>query len=198
MITAEPEVSRHTAEREREKYRKMWLEVPGYRTNSPGEKLVAKFLELAQWDKGDTLIDCGSGTGRAAKRLNEAGLTVLMLDICRESTDVDNRLPFVTACLWDMPFKQRFDWVYCCDVLEHIPTERVDEVLDNLKAMTGYGAFMQIALFPDGFGQRIGQTLHLTVKPADWWLERIEKRWQIKTWEIEEGRYLIALTGEAR
>ena len=191
-------VSRHTALREREKYRKMWTEIPGYRTNSPGEKLVDTFLDHAQWAKGDTLIDCGSGTGRAAKRLDQAGLTVLMLDICRESTDVDNRLPFVTACLWDMPFNQRFDWVYCCDVLEHIPTERVDKVLDNLAAMTGYGAFMQIALFADGFGQRIGQTLHLTVKPADWWLEQINARWEIKSSTIEEGRYLVILTGEAR
>ena len=198
MITVEPQPSRHTALREREKYRRMWVEIPGYRANSPGEKLVAKFLSIAAWGKGDTLIDCGSGTGRAAKQLSEAGLTVLMLDICREAADVDNRLPFVTACLWDMPFNQRFDWVYCTDVLEHIPTEHVDATLDNLAAMTGYGAFLQIALFPDGFGQRIGQTLHLTVKPADWWLERIQKRWQIKTWEIEEGRYLIALTGEAR
>ena len=191
-------VSRHTAEREREKYRKMWTEIPGYRTNSPGEKLVDTFLDHAQWAKGDTLIDCGSGTGRAAKRLDQAGLTVLMLDICRESTDVDNRLPFVAACLWDMPFMQRFDWVYCCDVLEHLPTEYVDAALDNLRDMTGYGAFLQIALFPDGFGRRINDTLHLTVKPAGWWLEKIEKRWAVKWSAVNEGSHLVTLTGEPR
>ena len=198
MLQAEPQPSRHTADRERRKYEKMWTEVEGYRTNSPGEKLVKTFLDHAQWDKGDTLIDCGAGTGRASKRLDEAGLNVLMLDITRTATDMDNRLPFVAACLWDMPFKQRFDWVYCCDVMEHIPTERVDEVLDNLRAMTGYGAFMQIALFADGFGARIGQTLHLTVKPAAWWLEKIQKRWEVKWSATNEDRHVVILTGEAR
>ena len=190
-----------TAERERRKYERMWTEIPNYRTNSPGEKLVAQFLREAAWNKGDTLIDCGAGTGRASKRLADAGLNVLMVDITRTATDDGIDLPFFAACLWELPLpvlNQRFDWVYCCDVLEHIPTEHVDETLDGLQAMTGKGAFLQIALFNDGFGQRIGQPLHLTVKPAAWWLEKVEKRWRINSWSVNEGSYFIALTGEAR
>jgi len=186
-------------EAERIKYQRMWTEVPGYRTNSPGERLVDTFLSLAQWGKGDELIDCGSGTGRAAKKLSEAGLDVTMLDITPDATDPDINLPFVEACLWDMPdlLAWTIDWVYCCDVLEHIPTEHVDAVLDNLATMTGYGAFLQIALFNDGFGQMIGETLHLTVKPTEWWMEKINKRWEVKHQKDSGDGRLIVLTGEA-
>jgi hypothetical protein len=186
----------NTVEAERVKYSRMWLEVPGYRTNSPGERLVPKFLELAQWEKDDSLIDCGSGTGRASKLLSDAGFDVTMLDLVSESTDPGITLPFIEACLCH--FVDKFDWVYCCDVLEHIPTEHVDEVLDNLAAMTGYGAFMQIAMFHDGFGQMIDDTLHLTVQPAEWWMEKINKRWQVNhQLDSGDGR-LIVLTGEAK
>jgi ubiquinone/menaquinone biosynthesis C-methylase UbiE len=158
------------------------------------------FLELAQWDKGDELIDCGAGTGRASKALADAGLDVTMLDITREATDPGIKLPFVEYCLWDMGLVDFvFDWVYCCDVLEHIPTEHVDEVLDNLATMTGYGAFMQIAMFPEIHGARyVGEALHLTIKPADWWKRKLAERWIIKH-ELDSGdNRLIVLTGEAR
>jgi 2-polyprenyl-3-methyl-5-hydroxy-6-metoxy-1,4-benzoquinol methylase len=187
-------------EAERIKYQRMWTEVPGYRTNSPGERLVDTFLSLAQWDKGDWLIDCGSGTGRAAKKLSDAGLNVTMLDITPTATDPDVKLSFIEACLWDMPeFPQRglYDWVYCCDVCEHLPTEHVDAVLDNLATMTGYGAFLQIAMWPENYGKQIGETLHLTVKPTEWWMEKINKRWEVKRQlDSGDGR-LIVLTGEA-
>lgn len=185
-----------TAETEQRKYQRVWTEVDAYRASSPGEKLVQTFLNMAQWEKGQSLIDCGAGTGRAAKRLADAGFNVLMLDITRMATDPEIKLPFVSVCLWEVPFEQRFDWVYCTDVLEHIPTEHVDKVLDNLAAMTGYGAFLQIALFADGFGRRINDTLHLTVKPMTWWEEKIRKRWDVKNlWGSSEGGHLIVLTG---
>ena len=184
------------AEQERDKYERMWA-VPGYRDNSPGERLVDTFLKLASWDKGDDLLDCGSGTGRAAQKLADAGLDVTMLDITPAATDPDIKLPFVEGCLWDMRLSS-FDWIYCCDVLEHIPPEHVDEVLDNLACMTGYGAFMQIALFNDGFGHMIGETLHLTVKPASWWMDKINARWEVKHWEVGSDSRLIVMTGESK
>jgi cyclopropane fatty-acyl-phospholipid synthase-like methyltransferase len=159
------------------------------------------FLELAQWEKGDELIDCGAGTGRASKLLADAGLDVTMLDITKAATDPGIDLPFIEACLWDMAevWPGRFDWVYCCDVAEHLPTDKVDAALDNLAAMTGYGAFMQIAMFPEIHGARyVGEALHLTIKPADWWKHKLAERWVIKH-ELDSGdNRLIVLTGEAR
>ena len=77
--------------------------------------------------------------------------------------------------LWsstDVP--QGFDAVFCADVLEHIPPERVDDTLRNLRRAASKIAFLGIALFPDGFGPAvIGKPLHLTVRPAEWWIERV-------------------------
>lgn len=79
------------------------------------------------------------------------------------------------GCLWDsadMPGE--YDAVICTDVLEHIPTERIAAVLANLRSCTRKLAYLAIALFPDGFGpELIGEPLHLTVKPPNWWYAQI-------------------------
>jgi SAM-dependent methyltransferase len=185
-------------ELEREKYQKVWTKIPEYRCISPGEKLVGKFLTWAKWSKGDDLIDCGCGTGRASKRLADHGLRVTMMDIAPQAKDGSIDLPFIEGCLWESFTDAKYDWVYCCDVLEHIPTDRVDGVLDNLAAMTTYGAFLQIALWPEAFGRHVGEVLHLTVQPVEWWMEKIAQRWEIQRSEVSADERLIVLTGEVK
>ncbi len=184
-----------TTESERLKYRKMWTEVPGYRVRSPGELLVPMFLELASWTPGDTLLDVGSGPGKASIKLQEAGLDVTMLDISKEGPVPEaTGIPFVEACLWELPLDlEYFDWIYCCDVLEHIPEYQVDVVLGGLASVMSKGAFFQIAMFPHKVA---GETLHLTLKPADWWKERLTKYYKIGREEVTSDRRLICLASE--
>lgn len=185
------------AEQERTKYARMWTEVPDYRNTSPGQKLVPHFLRLVDWEPGESLIDLGCGPGRASADLAAAGLNVFQLDITDKSLDDKVRalgLPFIEACLWDMPALPKFDWIYCCDVLEHLPPIKVDRALDQMAAITGKGAWMQIALFAEGFGRHIGEVLHLTVMPADWWQEKINQRWSAAKYDVIESR-LIVMTG---
>lgn len=181
---------------EQTKYRRMWTEVPGYRSTSPGENLVPMFLEQADWKPSDTLIDLGCGPGRAGLALSKAGLDVSLLDITETSRDSDpaiRKLPFVEACLWSHRVWPDFDWAYCCDVLEHIPPERVDGVLRNIAAMIRKGAFLQIALWSDGWGNKIQETLHLTVESAEWWQAKIEAHLgKARYWNTKDGR-LVAL-----
>jgi ubiquinone/menaquinone biosynthesis C-methylase UbiE len=181
------------AETERVKYNRMWTEVPGYRNHSPGEALVSRFLKLAEPKPGETLIDIGAGTGRAALKLQEAGLAVTMFDISPSAPDNNAKgLPFIEGCVW-RDFPGEFDWVYCTDVMEHLPTEHVDESLDTIARVARKGAYFQIALWQDGFGKRIGEVLHLTVKTSDWWEAKLGKRWDsVKCIESGDNR-LIAL-----
>jgi len=182
-------------DQEREKYRRMWTEVPGYRSNSPGERLVPVFVKQAEWEKGDTLIDLGCGTGRAGLELSNLGFNVTLLDITKSAIDPEAQsLPFIEYCLWE-PTTLKFAWVYCCDVLEHIPPEHVDAVLDNIAAIAQKGAFLQIALWPEVFGKQIGETLHLTVEPDEWWLEKLRQRWLIDWYAPSGDGRLIVLTG---
>lgn len=183
-------------QQEQDKYRRIW-EVPGYRVKSPGELLVPTFLEHAEWEKGETLIDLGCGSGRAGAALAAAGLNVTLLDITRNALDpsfIKGQVPFIQHCLWE-PTTLKFDWAYCCDVAEHLPEEWVDISLDNIIGMARNGTFMQIALWPEGWGAKIGETLHLTVKSASWWIKRIESRAEIKWQNTTEDDRLIVLTG---
>lgn len=155
---------------ERLKYERMW-EVPRYRKNSPGLIAVGDFLKHNPI--GHTLVDLGCGTGRAGLELSKS-FSVVLFDIAGNAIDSDNTLPFIQGCLWeDVP---KADIGYCCDVLEHIPTDKVDRVLDNL--FENYQqVFMRIFLTEDTCGKEIGETLHLTVKPFEWWDNKIRARW---------------------
>ena len=176
-----------TEQEEREKYVRIWAH-DDYRANSPGERLVPYFLKSVRWAPGDSIIDIGCGTGRAGLALSKAGLLVTLFDITRSAVDpAASRLPFMEGCLWEVPIFPR-DWGYCCDVLEHIPTEYIDTSLDAIKEATKRGAFLQIALFPDEWH---GENLHLTVEDQDWWVKKLLDRWgTVETTNPEKRRFV--------
>src|SRR5262245_48758674 len=172
----------------------MWA-VRQYRECSPGERLIEEFRKRVPFLGSESLIDCGCGTGRAAVKLSNLGLRVTLLDICEQALDPQVRnmnVPFVEACLWETPKVGGFDWFYCTDVMEHIPPEHVEAVLANIRAMTSKGGFFQIAMFEEGFGDFIGETLHLTIKNENWWISKLLAHWAIDWIEVKDRR-LIAI-----
>lgn len=183
----------HSPESEKAKYEKIWA-VPGYRVNSPGEGLVDCFAAVTPTG---TLIDLGCGTGRAGLKLRDLGFEVTLFDLTKAALDkktIQAGLPFIEGNLWgNCLFWAPFDWIYCTDVLEHIPPEHIDATLDNMARITGLGGFLQIAMFEDGFGKYIGDTLHLTIQTEEWWMEKITKRWEVKSYESAGGRLIVFL-----
>jgi hypothetical protein len=86
----------------------------------------------------------------------------------------------VQACLWEMGNEvPASDFAFSADVLEHIPTEKVPEVLTRIAERTRRGGFFQISTQPDNFGRKVGETLHLTVKPPEWWREVIAEYFEV-------------------
>jgi SAM-dependent methyltransferase len=153
---------------EREKYQKLWAR-EDYRRWAPGEDTVGTFRRIVKPD--GLVIDFGCGTGRAALEMDEAGLDVLCVDFtdnCRDKAAM--RLRFFE---WDLTKRLPVSapYGYCTDVMEHIPPEDVPTVIANIMASTP-AAFFQIATVPDNFGAVIGQKLHLTVQPHEWWAEQ--------------------------
>ena len=162
------------AEHERRKYEKVWGS-PRYRQHSPGEKLVDSFKQHMRWERGQTLIDFGAGTGRATALLRDAGLQVLAVD-CAENS-LETHVPFVQLCLWESR-ALRADFGYCTDVLEHIPQEKVKDTVNQIRRSVKVGAFFQVALVDDGFGPAlVGEPLHLTVEPSGFWLAHFKRLW---------------------
>jgi hypothetical protein len=66
-----------------------------------------------------------------------------------------------------------FDYAYCCDVLEHIPTPFVMLVVSRLMAVTTRGVFLSVALQADQFGALVGEPLHLTVQSFTQWRDQL-------------------------
>lgn len=163
------------AEQEREKYQLMWSR-DEYRISSPGERMVDYMLEILPVMPNDSIIDYGCGTGRAVYRFMSYGYPTVGVDIAKNAIDLtsDYTIDFVNANLWQLPVYLTSNWCYCTDVLEHIPPEKIDDVLKGIFKRTRKGGFFTISHQPDKMGELIGETLHLTVKPWRWWMDKIK------------------------
>ena len=184
-----PEMFNHPLSEE-EKYRQMWKR-DEYRAFSPGEETVPKFLKLVDV-RGRSLIDFGCGTGRAGAALAKAGAFVVLVDFTDNSRD-ETSLPFEKHDL-TQPLKRVADYGYCTDVMEHIPTEDVSLVINNIMR-SAVTVFFQISTVPDSMGELIGQPLHLTVKPHEWWRDAF-RRYHVE-WEESQSHcsaFLVSRT----
>jgi len=165
-----------TAIKEKEKYEKAW-EHDDYRNYSPGEMVALQYV-LKCRPKHGRLIDFGTGTGRGAFVLHNLGFDVTMIDIADNCLDEEVREEIggnlVIGNLWDKLDLPQAPEGYCTDVMEHIPTEHVEEVIQNIMGLCDR-AFFQICLKEDHFGQVLDEHLHLTVKPFVWWRDLLKK-----------------------
>lgn len=173
-----PEVVDDLADKEREKYQKVWA-LPDYSNYSPGEHAVSAFLKIANpWD-GHRIIDFGCGDGKACVKLADLGFHVTGVDhVDVRKRNGKKKYKFVQHNLWtnfkDENAGLRADYGYCCDVMEHIPEERVGLALLNIFKRCRH-VFLSISFVEDHFGAEVGESLHLTVKPYEWWKEQLEK-----------------------
>ncbi|MFQ5730969.1 MAG: tetratricopeptide repeat protein [Planctomycetaceae bacterium] len=171
------------ADAERRKYERIWTH-DAYRTMSPGLADAAKvdLVEELRRRNCRTILDAGCGSGKLMQMLmteHADEFAVHGFDISENCLDPffdDVRQDVLTVgCLWnpdDLPGE--YDAVLCTDVMEHIPPERVPDVLANLRRCTRKFAYVAIALFPDGFGPKLlGEPLHLTVRPPNWWFAKL-------------------------
>lgn len=166
-------------EPERIKYTRIWRELEAYRSVSFGEMLVGPFLALTGMKPGQAIVDVGCGPGRAALKFSGLGIVTTMIDLDIDALDpevrsaLSDRLTFRPACLWhDWPSDLDADVAYCCDVLEHIPVEFAMLVVANCLTAAPK-AFFHINFDPDYFGKTIGETLHISQFPFDWWRDRL-------------------------
>jgi hypothetical protein len=95
----------------------------------------------------------------------------------------------VPGCLWhDLRGLTvgPFEWVYCTDVLEHIPTAFTMLVVSRLLEVAEEGVFLSVSFVPDQMGVWIGETLHETVQPFTWWRDALNE-----VGEVVEARDLL-------
>jgi 2-polyprenyl-3-methyl-5-hydroxy-6-metoxy-1,4-benzoquinol methylase len=172
---------------ERATYQDVWSSVDEYKGSSPGEQFLPIFLSHTGPDgKGRTVLDVGAGSGNGSVALVEAGFQVRMLDITDAGLVPEARgIPYADACLWhDLspvarafghPNRTRADYVYCCDVLEHVPEQFTMLAIDQMLRVAKHGLFLSVSLRPDVWGVWVGKALHQTVKPFTWWRDSLKE-----------------------
>ena len=177
-------------QKEAEVYTELWSSVPNYRKNSPGEQYAKVFHEIVN-DPGATVLDAGFGEGRGMVALSALGYHVGGVDITDAGLMPEAKgFPCVIESLWNdlrpalfifhvtnpKVFKaDSVDYVYSCDVLEHLPGQYTMLAVDQMLRVAKKGVFLSVFFNQDGFGPWAGRPLHLTVQSFVWWRDAIRE-----------------------
>lgn len=159
---------------ERAKYREIWDTSEYQESWSPGLENVAHFMAVLRPKAGETLVDIGCGAGRAGLDFRKHGLQVMWTDLVNVLDPEVPKSRFIECPIWDCAWHRPhgFDYGFCCDVMEHVPTEYTMLTIDRI-ARSCRTTWFVIHFEPDVMGQLIGKPLHLTVQPFTWWRDRI-------------------------
>jgi len=112
--------------------------------------------ELAMRVGATGILDYGCGKGEMARHLKKV-------------TSYD------PAVLEFMCLPEPHDVVACCDVLEHIEPEYLDNVLGELSKLAKKAIYLVISTRLANKILEDGRNAHLIVKPAKWWIEKTQE-----------------------
>lgn len=146
---------------------------PDYGTS--GKRWAGIVQALRQEHKLLSVLDYGCG-----KRTLEAAL-------CEPIQNYDPCIPGL-----DKP-PTAADLVVCTDVLEHIEPDCIEDVLDDLKRLTGRMAFLTIATTPAKKNLPDGRNAHILCRPYTWWLPQLWERWQLLAFRDMGPDFLVIL-----
>ena len=136
---------------------------------------------VARWQP-KRVIDVGCGHNEFAQRLRQSlpEASVIGADFACTSADL-----ICWAHQIPGPDKD-FDVVTAFDVLEHLPPEDVDKTLSEWSRIAE--RFCVSISYVDSKNRWQGQTLHPTVRPEGWWIDRLMRAGAV---EIKiEGRFI--------
>lgn len=161
-------------EAERAKYDAVWQDA-AYHRYSPGAASAGHAMQLLDCLPGHSVIDWGCGAGAAMRLLERAGLQVTGVELSAvAASHAGGGVVVGDLATVSLPVAE---WAYCCDVLEHLPPDRVEAALANIARHTLLGGYLRVCHARDDRG---GAALHLTVEPTAWWSDRIGRHFKIE------------------
>jgi hypothetical protein len=141
---------------------------------SYGHNLAKNVAEIARRIGAHTILDYGCG-----KRTLESALGYA---IC----NYDPAIPGCDAT------PAPADLVVCCDVLEHIEPECLENVLDDLRRVTKNTIMLMIDIKPAKKHLPDGRNAHLILETSEWWIAKLMTRFKVMAINAtEQGVYAI-------
>lgn len=147
-------------------FHRMYKNLAGFSTG----KIAREVKRLVDIVKPERMLDygCGKGMQYLHQRLHESWGG--MLPYC-----YDIGVPAISTKPEGV-----FEGILCCDVMEHIDPQDVDEILDDIFISTNpdrlsFVAF-QIDIHPSKkvFKETM-EDLHLCVQPPEWWMPKFDR-----------------------
>ena len=78
------------------------------------------------------------------------------------------------------------DFVVCCDVMEHVEPELLDNVMKHLQSLIIKGGFFNISTKTAITILSDGTNAHKIVEDSDWWIEKFKQYFTVE--DVEETR----------
>jgi cyclopropane fatty-acyl-phospholipid synthase-like methyltransferase len=141
----------------------------------------------------EKVIDLGCGLGSLSNHFkNYTGVDISNWVISR-NRDVRVNGEYYHESLSDLSFfhDQEYDSVICSDVMEHIPENKVIEVLNSISLLTSRKFYFEINILPSSYVDSNGDNLHLTLWSTDKWIEELKKYFNLSKATIKEKSMLI-------
>lgn len=137
-----------------------------------------------------SIVDVGCGTGWLRNKIRHAGYTGIDIASVFKNRSKD-WAPNERFLHLDLRYPQaevikRADIAICMDLLEHIEEPAIDQVIENTLKW-GQETVFGIALFPHVVDENV---LHVTLKSANWWCNKIREHTKIAH-EIIFDKYVL-------
>lgn len=146
-----------------------------------GFKWAPQVTDLAKAVQARTIIDYGCGRATLSKAIKN-----------RTVINYDPAIPEYSA----MP--DPADLLVSTDMLEHCEPECLEDVLDTMQYLSLKAVFLVVATRPAKKFLADGRNAHLIQEPPRWWLSRICKRWDLRSFTDMGGEFVAMATHAAR
>jgi len=133
------------------------------------------FIDTVRYSK--KILDVGCGTGgvlKYIKQFNETG-NFVGVDISKEAVKISNNICIMEMDCTEMDFdNNKFDVVFCFDVMEHIPSEYLFKALAEQVRVSSRYIFHRTCLNNYSGQDKIltengFEPAHISGKPYRWW-----------------------------